>query len=477
MAATTGTLSSPGIGSNLDVNSIISKLMQIEAAPLNRLEDKKSSYEAKISALGSIKSALSSMQTAMTGLGYGTDFLATTASSSDTSIVKVSGTSGATPGDHSIVVSNLAKSQTLVATGQTDSTAAIGSGSSTTITIDLGTTSGSTFTPNGSGSFNVVIDSSNNTLEGIRDAINAANKGVTASIVNDGTSSPYRLVLTSSDTGADQSMQIQVSGDATLTSLLNYDPVSGTKNLTETVTALDASFTVDGISFSKSSNTVTDAIDGVTLDLVSEAPATTLTVSVSQDIDSIKQSITDFVNGFNELVKQIKTQTDSGVDSGKKGALASDSLTRYIETSIVAELNTSPSSVSGSTYTTLSSIGISFQKDGTLAVDDATLTTALETDSSNVKALFSASDGYGARLNDVLSELVGSGGTIDSRTNIYSDYIDNLDNQMTTVQASLDRTEKRLRAQFTSLDVLVGQMNITSNYLSQQIANLSGKLG
>ena len=470
--ATSGTISSAGIGSGLDVNSIVSKLMALEQGPLTRLQDKISSYEAKISALGGIKSSLSSMQSAISGLAFGSSFQATTVSSSDTSIVQASVSSGGIPGNHSITVSKLAQSQTLVATRQADTTTAIGSGTSTTLTIDLGTTSGSTFTTNGSGPYTVTIDSTNNSLGGIRDAINAANTGVTASIVNDGNATnPYRLVLSSASTGADQSMQIKVSGDATLSTLLTYDPVTTTKNLTETVTAQDASFSVDGLAITKSSNTVTDVINGVTLNLTGAAPLTPVTVSVAQDTNSIKDSINAFVKNYNDLVQQIKTQTDSGVSSGKAGALASDSLTRYIESSINAEINTAPTSVTGS-YKSLTDIGITFQQDGTLAVDDATLTTALQSDSANVQQLFSATDGYGTRLYSVLSGLANVGGTIDSRTTSYNSYIQDLNNQTVSVQSSLADTEKRLRAQFTSLDVLVGQMNVTSNYLTSALAGL-----
>lgn len=481
-----GTITSQGVGSNIDIAGIVSKLMDIERIPLTRLDDKKASYDAKISALGQIKSALSSLQSSLSGLRYGSTFQATSVSSSNTSILTATGTSGAALGNYSIEVGTLAKAQKLVATGQADATAAIGSGTSTTLTIDLGTISGGTFdsgtgtysgasfASNGSGPFDIVIDSSNNSLEGIRDAINAAGIGVSASIINDGNASnPYRLVLSSSNTGADQSVTISVAGDATLSSLLSHDP-TGTQNLSETATAMDASFTVDGIAVTKSSNTVTDVISGVTLNLVAEAVGTPVTVSASQDTDSIQATIEAFVKAYNDLTGEIKKQTDSGYSGGEVGALASDSATRQILSLIRDELNTAVASGTGS-YTTLSSIGVSFQADGTLALDTTELNAALEADSANVEQLFSATDGYATRIDNVLSELLVVDGTIDSRTNSINDTIKSLEDQRITLLGRLDRTEQRLRARFTALDVLISGLSVTSSYLSQQLTALNSQ--
>lgn len=480
-----GTITSQGVGSSLDVAGIVSKLMDIERVPLTRLDTKKASYDAKISSLGSIKAKLSTLQSTLTGLRYGTSFQASAVASSNTSIVQASGSSSTAIGNYSVDVSTLAQSQKLVAAGQADSTATIGSGTSTTLTIDFGTIaggtfdsgtgtySGATFTSNGGGTHDVIIDSSNNTLEGIRDAINTANIGVTANIVNDGdATNPYRLVL-SSATGADQSIKISVAGDATLSSLLSEDP-AGTQNLSQTLAAQDASFTVDGLAITKSSNTVTDVISGVTLNLTGAAPGTPVTVSVTQDTDSIKTSIEDFVNAYNDLYDEIKTQTDSGYSSGKAGALASDSATRQILSSIRDELNTAVTGITGS-YTNLSSIGVSFQQDGTLSLDSSQLTTALQADSTNVSDLFSSTNGYATRINSVVSEMLAVSGTIASRTEGYQDRIKTLEDERITLEGRITRTEQRLRAQFTALDVSISQMSITSNYLTQQLTALNSQ--
>jgi flagellar hook-associated protein 2 len=354
------------------------------------------------------------------------------------------------------------------------------------LTIDLGTISGGTFdsvtgtysgagfTPNAAGSVNVTIDNSNNTLEGIRDAINAADAGVTATIVNDGNpTNPYRLVLSSENSGIDQSARIAVTGDATLSALLSHDP-AGTQNFSENVTAQNALFTVDGISITKSSNKVTDVIDGVTLDLLGETSGTPVTVSVSQDTDSAKNAIEEFVNSYNDFIDLVRKETASGVDGGEAGALASDSATRQMETSLRSVLGQAPTGITGA-YANLSSIGVEFQRDGKLSLDETKLSAAIQADSSNVEDLFSSTDGYATRLDTVVSEMLAFNGTIDSRTNGYKDRISSLEDRQVTLESGLERTELRLRTQFTKLDVLMANMNATSSFLTQQLDILNAQ--
>lgn len=479
-----GTITSQGVGSNINIAGIVRELMAIERAPLDRLIEKKESYDAKISALGTIKSSLSSLQTSLSGLASGSSFLASSAESSDTTKVKATGTSGAVAGNYAIEVSQLAQSQKLVATGQADTATAIGTG---TLTIDLGTISGGTFdsgtgkytgasfASNGNGPYDITIDSSNNTLAGIRDAINDADIGVTATIVNDGdATNPYRLVLSSENSGADQSISMSVAGDAALSDLLSHDP-AGTQNLSETVTAQDANFTVDGIDITKSSNSVTDVIDGVTLDLTGTTGGSPVTVSVASDTDVAKGAVESFVEAYNTLQAEIKDQIDSGYLDGEAGALASDAATRQILTFIRNELNQAPTGVTGN-YQNLSSIGVSFERDGTLSLDQSKLAAAIEDDSSNVAELFSSADGYATRLDDVIDELVQYNGTIDTRTNAFRDRISALEDREIRWEGQLERTEARLRAQFTNLDVLMSNMNTTSSYLTQQLATLNSQL-
>lgn len=483
-----GTITSQGVGSNINIAGIVGELMQIERIPLDRLEAQKTSFDARISSLGSIKSSLSAFQSALLSLTTSSGLQPSSASSSNTAFVTASGTSNAVTGNYSLEISNLASRQKLVAAGQADSTAAIGAGASTTLTIDLGTISGTlntttghydpgaTFDTGATASFDVVIDSSNNTLEGIRDAINAANQGVTATIVNDGdAANPYRLVLSSTESGVDQSITIAVdpAGDPALIALLDHDP-TGTQNLSETVSAANAAFTVDGIAITKSSNTVTDVIQGVTLGLVAETTGP-VTISVSQDTAETTSIVENFITAYNDLRELINKETAAGIGDAEAGVFAGDSATRSIYNTLRDEMIQAPTGLTSTTYTNLSSIGISFQADGSLALDSAKLSAAIQDDSDSVSELFSSADGYATRLDGILSDMLKFGGTIDTRTDGYKDRIDTLEDRIVYMEDRLARTESRIRARFTALDVLVNSMSTTSSYLSQQLEILNAQ--
>ena len=271
-----GTLSSPGIGSGLDVNGIVSKLMAVESQPLNDLNTQEAAYQAKISAYGSVKSALSTFQTALSSLTDPTSFQSLSATVGATGVLAASAAAPAVAGNYSIEVTQLAQAQKLASSGFASTNTVVGTG---TLTFDFGTFDGTTYTPNGAtGSQTVTIGSGQGTLAGIRDAVNAANIGVTATIVNDGSANGNRLVFTSTNSGASNSIRVSVAdadGNNTDTSGLSqlaYNPsaaVGAGKNLVQNVAAQNALLNIDGIAVSKPTNTITDAIQGVTLNLQS----------------------------------------------------------------------------------------------------------------------------------------------------------------------------------------------------------------
>lgn len=389
-----------GVGSSyLDVNSLVSQLMTIEQRPLNLLKAKEASYQAKLSAFGSIKGALSSFQSALAGLSNVSKFQALKATSSDTSIFTASASSTAVAGTYSLdAVTKLAQSQKLAAAGQTDSAAAIGSG---TLTFDFGTITGgtfdaptgkytgATFTSSGTGTKTVTIDPANNSLQGIRDAINAAKIGVTATIINDGGATPYRLTLTSDSIGKTSSIKIGVTGDAALSNLLAYDPANNTgQNLAETATAQNAEFIVDGASVSKASNTITDVIPGVALNL-QKVTATPVKLTVDRDTATVKSSLESFVKAYNDLNKILSDVSAYNAATKKGAVLQGDSTVRSMQAQIRAVFNTAISNTGGS-LTTLSQIGVSFQKDGTLALDASKLDTAISNNFNDIAGLFAA---------------------------------------------------------------------------------------
>lgn len=392
-------IASAGIGSNLDVNGIISQLMAVEQRPLLALTKQEASYQSKISALASLKGALSGFQTAVRGLSSASNFQTIKSTVADTSVLTASTVSTAAPGSYAIEVKQLAQAQKLTAAGQANTTDAIGSG---TITIDFGTISGGTFdaetgkytgagfASNGSGTKTVTIDASNNSLVGIRDAINAANLGVTATIVNDGSTNPYRLVLTSATAGASNSLKVSVAGDAGLQNLLNHNPADNAgQNLSQTVAARSALLKVDGLEVSKNSNTISDMIQGVTLNLLKTNEGNPTTLTVTRDTSGIKTSVENFVKSYNDLHKTLKDLASYDSATQKAGVLLGDGAVMSIQRQLRNAFNM-PLAGNVGDYKSLPQIGINFQTDGTLALDASKLQAAINAAPQNVVGLFAS---------------------------------------------------------------------------------------
>jgi flagellar hook-associated protein 2 len=245
---------------------------------------------------------------------------------------------------------------------------------------------GATFTPNGNGAKTVTINSSNNSLQGIASAINAANIGVTATIINDGSSAPYRLTLTSKSSGVSNSMQISVAGDAALSSLLTEDPSNGSgQNLTQTATAQNANFTVNGIAVSKPSNTVTDVVSGLTLNL-QQTSTTPVNLTIAQNTSTTSAAVSTFVKAYNALHTVINNVTAYNASTKSGAILMGDFAVGTLNSQLHEMLNT-PIKGAGA-LSSLSDVGVTFQTDGTLAVDQTKLNKALSSNFNDVAALF-----------------------------------------------------------------------------------------
>lgn len=395
-------ISSPGIGSGLDTAGIISKLMAVESQPLTQLQTTEDKTNSQISAYGQVQSDLSTFQSTLLSLSNINTLNTVSATSSDSSVASVTTATGAAAGNYTLEVSQLAQAQQLVGAGQASSTATIGSGSATTITFDFGTISGgskdatsqkysgATFTSNGLASKSITIDSSNNTLTGIRDAINGAGMGVTATIINDGTTSPYRLLLTNSQTGATQSMRISVNGDSAVSSLMSEDPTSSTnQNFSETSAAQSANFKLNGVSITKTSNVVSDALQGVTFTLNKTNVGSPINVSLTNNSSGLASSIKSFIQAYNTLDSSLASLTSYDQTSKTGAVLYGESTIAQARNQIKNIITKAlPSSSNG--YTLLNNIGITFQKDGTLAADSTKLNNAISSNFSGVAGLFAA---------------------------------------------------------------------------------------
>lgn len=391
--SSTGTITSSGSVSGLDVDSIVSQLMAVEKQSLTKYDKQEASYQAKLSAFGTLKGALSTLNSAVSALATVDKFSTIKASVSDSTNVSVSGDNSAAPGTYAIEVQQLAQAQKLKSASFANTTDSLGSG---TLTFDFGTydaDGGFTLNPLKS-SQSISIPAEADSLAAVRDAINSANVGVTASIINDG--SGNRLVVASKDTGEASALRIQVADndgndtDAAGLSVLTYDAsIGGTQNLSEAVAAKNSTVIIDGITVSKPGNSISDAMQGVTLTLNKAEPGKTAILSVARDNASIQSSVQAFVKAYNDLNSNITNLSKYDATTKTAGLLQGDSTVRGIQSRMRA-LVSNALPVAGGGLTRLSDIGIAFQKDGSLSLDSAKLTTVMADPSKDISTLFAS---------------------------------------------------------------------------------------
>jgi len=338
-------------------------------------------------------------------------------------------------------VTQRATAQTLKSADQASDTAGLGN-AATTLDITVG-----------SGSTVQVSIGANSTLQQIRDAINAANTGISATIVYNGTG--YNLVYTAKDTGAANTITATTT-DGTLAA------VAGSASMTQTTAAQNASLMINGVAVSSASNTVTGAIQGVTLNLLKDSGTTT--VSVTRDTASIEGKINSFISAYNLLIKDIDKMHVKG------GTLEADNTVLNIQNQINGTLNTSTGFSATGGYDYLAQIGITRQKDGTLALDTATFESALSSNYNGVVQLFTDSTkGVATKLYSQTSQMIGTDGLITSRTNGLNSSITDVQKRIDAFNVRLDIIEKRLTRQYSNLNAMLASMNQTNDFLTQRL--------
>ncbi|MCP5247582.1 MAG: flagellar filament capping protein FliD [Candidatus Accumulibacter sp.] len=466
-------LSSPGLGSNLDVNSIVSQLMSLEQRPLTVLAQKEAGFQAKISALGSLQGVISALQSAAASLvpASGTTpserFSVAKAAAGDPTIASVSTSSTAVAGTYQLEVNQLAKPHSVVtATGTATPFSGVGDtlpvGGTLTLSLDSpGGTSPHTTTD--------ITIADGATPEQIRDAINGAGAGVSALVIN-GTAGK-QLILTSGTAGSNQF--IKLSGVAGLTYDPDATPQPLTDPLVQTQAAQGSSFKLNGIAVAGLSNTITTAVDGLTINLLKgpEAPATAIstTLTISKDNASLSAGVNALVKAFNDFQTTAGSLGSYDAASKKAGALNGETTLRTAQNAFRTVLGNPPSPLAGATLQHLSEIGVTMQKSGKLSVDAARMSSAIADDLGAVAELVAA---YGSAFKAAADGLVGAGGLIAARSEGLSTSIKGLGKQSETISARLTQIEARYRKQFTSLDLLISGMTKTSTFLQQQLASL-----
>ena len=486
-SSTTGSISSAGLGSGLDVKSIISSLMAVEAQPLTLLQNKASTVNTEISAVGQIQSLTSTLSDKAHALSSTSLWTQTTSSSADTSVVTADTSTGtAAAGDYSVAVQQLAQGQTV--TSSIAAGAALGQG---TLTIQLGTYASdgqvpptTTFTDQpDSAAVTITIGAGDTALNSIRDKINAANAGVSASIITDANGS--RLSLRSSTTGAVNGFKItaaETTDDGvagTGLSALNYDPTGSGAQLVLNQSALNAKATVNGIAIESASNKLTNISDGLSLTLLKKTDSP-IDVTVASDTASMQKAITDFVSAYSSLQSYISLQTkyDAGttVSAGTSrtdGPLEGDPSVIGFQNQLRGVVNTT--STTSSLFARLSDIGITVQKDGTLSNTSATKLTAALAHPDELQKLFATqgttneNTGIAVRFAALATKATTIDGSLFSRTSGLQGELSRNSKQQDDMQVHLDATQARLTAQYQALDTTMAKMSALSSYVTQQV--------
>lgn len=474
-------LSSLGVGSGLDAENIVKSLVALERKPAEAVKAENTKLDTKVSTWGKIQSAFSSLQDAANALNSNDFWSAVKANSSDASAVGVSTNATSSPGSYSITVQSLASSQYVASTAFTaGKTATVGQG---TLSIQTGTytTSGTppvvTFNAKAAASqLNISIGPDDNTLEKIRDKINSAGAGITASLVNDATGA--RLVLRGA-TGAENAFKIAVTEAPAAPGLskLSYDAsTGGTSQMTRTQTAANAQATINGLAVSSASNTMTDVVDGLTLQL-SKVSATPVNVEVTRDTDAIRKGIDAFVSAYNNVVSTIRVQTKYDEASKTAGPLQGDSTARGLLSQIRSLIGSG--SGASSIFGRLSDIGMDIQTDGTLSVKSDKMSSAMS-NLSELKKFFANSDaanvgndGLSQRIKSLSAQLLGTDGAINTRTEGIKNLIERNKDKIERIDAKAALAEARLRAQYTALDANMAKLNGLSSYVTAQLAALN----
>ena len=465
------TLSVGGLATGIDTKSLVSQLMALERQPETLLTAQKTTAQKQIDAYNLLNTSLSNLKTFMAGMNTASTFQGMSASVADSTFMTAQASSTAAAGAHTVTVNNLATFQRQVSAQGYTSASDLNMG-----TGKISITGGDSTVPP------ITIDTTNNSLNGIADAINKSGANIMASVINDGSGSPYRLVLNGKDTN---NYTIDTSG---LTGgAAGSNPTFAQSGATY-VKGEKASFSVDGVAITKTSNTISDVIPGVTLNLVK---AGTTTVSVSNDSSAVTSKLNNFVNGYNDAIGLINKYSSYDSTTKVAGVLAGDSTVRSLKTGLQS-LISSPLAGVTADYSLLSQIGItSNSKDGTLSIDSTKLSAALTANSAAVTDLFTHNTGvlgitdstqygiaeqFNQKLDKLTHAYVGTSssdnGTISTRINGLTTKMKNIDDQVTTMERLMTQKEDNLNKQFSAMESLVS--SVSTGAWSSLLTTLSG---
>jgi len=440
--------------SGLDTEEIINKLMAIERRPIDLLNSKKATLEKQKTAWQEINTKLADLHSKLADLKLMSTYTGKVATSSNTSVVTATASSSATSAVYSITVTQLAQAHSVASDQFADPAAAL----------------------NLSGTFTVegvaVTVATTDSLNSIRDKINAANAGATASVIDN------RLVITSNTTGA--ASTIDFVDDATTGVLKSLGILTATNTIkNQLVAAQDAAFTVNGLNITRSTNTVSDVISGVTLTLKG-ASATAVSLEVKNDTQTAVNKIKAFVDSYNALMSDIATKLDYDSDTKTAGVLQGDRSLTDLENQLRRK-SSEIISTADPTLNALNLIGITTSnKESTLTVNETKLTDVLSASPDKVALLFGASstngnDGVATRMDSTVNLWTLSGtGFLAAKTDSLGNEITDIEKQVQRMENRLSIRERNLWRQFTALEEMLARMNAQSSWLAAQFSQMSG---
>lgn len=473
------TISSPGLGSGLDVKSIVSQLVAIERRPIEALTVQKTALQQKLSSFGLLQSYAVNIQDAAAALARPGLWQQTTATSADKTAVSASSSGTAVNGNYSVEVGQLAQAQALASKSYTNATDPVGTG---TLRIELGgwTAGAPPFVPKTPPTqVDIPIGVGEDSLESVRAKINASNAGVSASIIRD--SSGARLVIRSTATGLENSIRIMAvpadapttPGGPTLDDLV-FDNPAGSATMLQSLAPKDATAIVNGLPITSASNTLGNVIEGVTLTL-SQVTTRPVQVSVGVDSEAMKKALTDFAKAYSEINKYIVEQTkydpDKKVASALQGDRATISLQSQLRSAVGATSSTSTA------FARLSDAGLEQQPDGSLKLNDSKFSAALGKLTelgkafTNVDAGSGAGNGFAVRFKTLTMQMTNTQGPVSTRSQGLRDSISRNERQTAQLEDRASRTQARLERQYGALDTSLSKLNGLNSYITQQVAN------
>jgi flagellar hook-associated protein 2 len=447
-------ITSTGIGSGLDISSIVTALTNAYgAAQTNELNAEQTTLNAQVSAFGTFSSALDTLQATLSSIDEPSALAAYSATVADKTIASATTDSTAVPGSYSLEVQNLATAATLTSAPVQSAGTYVGTG---TLTLTVGSSSTS-----------IAVNSTNDTLSGIAAAINGAanNPGVTASIIS--TSAGSRLVLTGTATGASNGITVSQSGGDGGLAALDYPP-DGATGLTQTQAAEDASYSINGYAATSASNVVSGAVTGVTLDLLSASAANTpTTLTIAADPTTAATSINTFVSAVNGVISAIQSLGGYNASTGVAGALNGNATLESFQNQLEAILDNVKSGNSG--INSLGDIGITADANtGQLDTDSGTMTNALSANVTAVGNLLGGTDGIATQLNTLINQYTGAGGLLSSINQGLQTSLSQVKQQQTALESELATYSATLTSEYNAMDTAVAALKETQTYITAE---------